>query len=360
MVASAHVDTFAADNLPSRDLWPELHLDQAEFQYPARVNCAVEFLDRQIEAGRGDSTCLFGPDRRVSYRELEAEVNRIANVLVDRFGLQPGNRVLLRSANSIVFVACYLAVMKAGGIVVATMPLLRATEIAFPLNKARISIALCDAELAEEMEAARPLAPDLEHLVYWNTACAGSLDTLAAAASAVFAPCPTAADDVCLIAFTSGTTGEPKGTMHFHRDMLAICDGYARHIVRASGTDVFICTAPLAFHVRARGRALSHARRRRGHFGAARDAGRTRGGDCPVPRHDLLHRADGVPQDAGDRARPLVAEALHLRRGGPVAHHLRGLARQDRTAADRRDRRHRNAAYLHQRERGRSAARCHR
>ena len=247
MVASAHVDTFAADNLPSRDLWPELHLDQAEFQYPARVNCAVEFLDRQIEAGRGDSTCLFGPDRRVSYRELEAEVNRIANVLVDRFGLQPGNRVLLRSANSIVFVACYLAVMKAGGIVVATMPLLRATEIAFPLNKARISIALCDAELAEEMEAARPLAPDLEHLVYWNTACAGSLDTLAAAASAVFAPCPTAADDVCLIAFTSGTTGEPKGTMHFHRDMLAICDGYARHIVRASGTDVFICTAPLAF-----------------------------------------------------------------------------------------------------------------
>lgn len=247
MIASAHVDTFAAENLPLRELWPKLLLDRPEFRYPERLNCAVEFLDRRVEAGCGEDTCLIAPPRRVTYRALQIEVNRIANVLVERFGLQPGNRVLLRSANSIEMVACYLAVIKAGGIVVATMPLLRAAEIAFPLNKARISIALCDAELAAEMELARPLAHSLEHVVYWNADHAGSLGRLASAASADFAPVATAFDDVCLIAFTSGTTGEPKGTVHFHRDMLAICDGYARHVVRAVATDTFICTAPLAF-----------------------------------------------------------------------------------------------------------------
>jgi len=247
MAYTAHVDTFTRDNLPPPDQWPSFQFTRPELQYPERLNCAVAFLDRWVDEGRGDEPCLISPAETLTYRGLQERVNRICNVLVRRFGLVPGNRVLLRSANNPMMVAAHLAVLKAGGVVVATMPLLRAKEIAYPLNKARIGIALCDHRLAEEMERARTLAPDLRHLAYWGSGAADGLEALMAEASPEFDAVDTAADDVCLIAFTSGTTGEPKGTMHFHRDMLAICDAYSRNVLRPEPADRFIGSPPLAF-----------------------------------------------------------------------------------------------------------------
>jgi 2-aminobenzoate-CoA ligase len=247
MSYTAHVDTFARDNLPPRDQWPIFLFARPELQYPERLNCVTHFLDRWIEEGRGDAPCLIGPMETLTYKQLHERVNRIANVLVEKLGLVPGGRVLLRSANNPMLVAAYLAVLKAGGVAVATMPLLRAREIAYPLTKARVSIALCDHRLSEEMEKARPLAPELKHVVYWGDGGPGGLEPLIAAASPEFEAVETAADDVCLIAFTSGTTGEPKGTMHFHRDLLAICDSYARNVLRADASDRFIGSPPIAF-----------------------------------------------------------------------------------------------------------------
>ena len=245
--ASAHIDTFARDHLPPRDLWPEFIFKRPELQYPERLNCVTQFLDRWVELGHGDDPCILSPDVSYSYCELQQLVNRIANVLVDKLGLVTGGRVLLRSANNPMMVATYLAVLKAGGIVVATMPLLRAKELGYPIQKAEVALALCDGRLGDELEKAKSIAPNLKRIVYWGTGAPGSLEALISDASPQFTPVDTAADDVCLIAFTSGTTGEPKGTMHFHRDMLAVCDGYARNVLRARREDRFIGSAPLAF-----------------------------------------------------------------------------------------------------------------
>ena len=245
--ASAHVDTFAHDNLPPRDQWPELIFTRPELQYPARINCVAHFLDRWVAQGRGDAPCIGSPTVNYTYRELQALVNRIANVLVKDLGLVTGGRVLLRSANNPMMVATYLAVLKAGGVVVATMPLLRAKELAYPIRKAKISIALCDGKLRDEMEKARAQTDELKHVLYWGADGPDALDALIAKASPDFAAVDTAADDVCLIAFTSGTTGDPKGTMHVHRDMLAVCDSFAGNILRATPEDRFISSAPLAF-----------------------------------------------------------------------------------------------------------------
>lgn len=242
LAPSAHLDSFARDNLPPREQWPVFRLDRAEFHYPPRLNCAVELLDRNLERGRGDHPAVVTPAETLTYRQLAERVNRIANVLVTRLGFVPGNRVLLRSANNAWMVAAYFAVLKAGGVVVATMPLLRAKELGQMLRKARISHALCDARLAEDLRKAD--APDLRHLVTWGD---GELEGMCAQASPDFHACDTAADDVCLIGFTSGSTGEPKGTMHFHRDMLAICDGYSAQVLRPEPSDVFIGSPPLAF-----------------------------------------------------------------------------------------------------------------
>jgi len=244
---TAHVDTFARDHLPPRELWPEFVFSRPELQYPPRLNCVTHFLDRWVAEGQGDAPCIISPEISYSYRELQALVNRIANVLVNRLGLVTGGRVLLRSANNPMMVATYLAVIKAGGIVVATMPLLRAKELAYPIQKAQISLALCDGKLADEMEKTKAVAPALQQVVYWGSGKADSLETLMADAGSEFAAVDTAADDLCLIAFTSGTTGDPKGTMHFHRDMLAVCDGYAHNVLRAKPSDRFIGSAPLAF-----------------------------------------------------------------------------------------------------------------
>jgi 2-aminobenzoate-CoA ligase len=245
---TAHLDTFARDNLPPRAQWPDFLFELPELKYPDRMNCVAELLDRWIAAGWGDRPCLISPAETLTYAQLGERVNRIANVLTRSLGLMPGHRVLLRGPNNPMMVAAYLAVVKAGAIVVATMPLLRAKEIAYPTAKAKIRLALCDHRLAEEMEKARSLAPELERVVYWGSGASDALETLMATPGyETFVPCDTASDDVCLIAFTSGTTGEPKGTMHFHRDMLATCDSYGRYVLRAEASDRFIGSPPLAF-----------------------------------------------------------------------------------------------------------------
>jgi len=245
---TAHLDTFARDNLPPRAQWPDFRFELPELKYPDRMNCVAELLDRWIAAGCGDRPCLISPAETLTYAQLGERVNRIANVLTRSLGLMPGHRVLLRGPNNPMMVAAYLAVVKAGGIVVATMPLLRAKEIAYPIAKAKIRLALCDHRLAEEMEKARSLAPELGRVVYWGSGAPEALETLMATPGyETFVPCDTASEDVCLIAFTSGTTGEPKGTMHFHRDILATCDSYGRYVLRAQASDRFIGSPPLAF-----------------------------------------------------------------------------------------------------------------
>jgi 2-aminobenzoate-CoA ligase len=244
---TAHIDTFARDNMPPPEQLPDFLFTRPEFQYPARINCVVPFLDRWVEEGHGDAPCMFGLTDSYTYRELQALVNKICNVLVGKLGLVPGGRVMLRSANNPMMVATYLAVIKAGGVCVATMPLLRAKELAYPIQKAKIALALCDGKLSDEMEKAKADAPELQRIVYWGTGKPDSLEALIADASPDFTAVDTASDDICLIAFTSGTTGEPKGTMHFHRDMLAVCDGFACNVLRAEQSDRFIGSAPLAF-----------------------------------------------------------------------------------------------------------------
>jgi 2-aminobenzoate-CoA ligase len=247
MIRSAHVDGFARDNLPPEAQWPDFVFSRPELQYPERFNCVTELVDRWVAAGRGGEPCLLSMVENLSYAELAERVNRIANVLTQNLGMVPGDRVLLRAPNNPMMVAAYLAVIKAGGVVVATMPLLRAKEIGYPLAKAKIRFALCDARLAEEMEKAKAAAPVLERVVYWGRG-SDTLDTMMRKPGyETFTACDTASDDVCLIGFTSGTTGEPKGTMHFHRDLLATCDTYGRHVLRPTASDRFIGSPPIAF-----------------------------------------------------------------------------------------------------------------
>ncbi|GIW30603.1 MAG: 2-aminobenzoate-CoA ligase [Meiothermus sp.] len=241
---SAHIDTFARDHLPPRSEWPELVFSLPELQYPERLNCASELLDR-MAARHPERLCLQGAGLRWSYAELLEQANRIAHVLTQDMGLVPGNRVLLRAPNHPMLVAAWFAVMKAGGIAVTTMPLLRAKELTEVVNKAQVSHALCDGRLREELEHARPNCPTLQQVVYWGEG--GSLEARMAHKPTHFANVETASDDTCLIAFTSGTTGQPKGCMHFHRDVLAICDTFGKYILRATPDDVFIGSPPLAF-----------------------------------------------------------------------------------------------------------------
>ncbi len=246
MIPSKYKDTFARDNLPPQDQWPEFLFTLPELQYPDRLNCVTEFVDKWVTSGQGERIAIISPDETLTYAQLAERINRIANVLTKDLGMVPGNRVLLRSANNPTMIAAYLAVMKAGGVTIATMPLLRAKELSYTVKKAKVAHALCDMRLADEMRKTQEACPDLKHVVYWGGE--GELEKLMAKPGyESFTACDTAIDDVCLIAFTSGTTGEPKGTMHFHRDMLAPCDSYGKYVLQASPDDRFIGSAPLAF-----------------------------------------------------------------------------------------------------------------
>jgi 2-aminobenzoate-CoA ligase len=248
MIASAHVDTFTRENLPPPESWPELIFDLPELQFPDRLNCASELLDAWVARGQGERLCLQGSDgSRWIYAELQAQANRIAHVLVAEMGVVPGNRVLLRGANTPEMVACWFAVQKVGAVAVATMPLLRAKELTQAIQKAQVSHALCDTRLAEELATAQAQCPSLHSVVHFHSEAPDGLEARAARHSSQFDNVDTAADDCCLIAFTSGTTGAPKGTMHFHRDVLAICRCWPTHVLKPQADDVFIGSPPLAF-----------------------------------------------------------------------------------------------------------------
>ncbi|MCU0647146.1 MAG: AMP-binding protein [Gemmatimonadaceae bacterium] len=246
MFPSAHVDPFTRDRLPPLADWPTLLLDRPEHQYPAQLNCVSELLDARRTPEWGARPCFIGANTTWSYAETAAMVDRIAHVLVDRLGLVPGQRVLLRAPNSPMLAATYLAIMKAGGVVVATMPLLRAAELRPVVAKAQVHLALCDPRLVDALTDIRDEDSALQRIVTFGDAD-GELESYLPSAPEHFTACPTASDDVCLLGFTSGTTGTPKATMHFHRDVLAIARAYGAHVLRAHADDRFIGSPPLAF-----------------------------------------------------------------------------------------------------------------
>ena len=244
---TGHVDTFTRDNLPPRDHWPELLLDS--FDYPEYLNAAVELTDRIVEQGLGDNTALIGNGRRRTYKELSDWTNRLAHALTEDYGVQPGNRVLIRSANNPAMVACWLAATKAGAVVVNTMPMLRAGELSKIVDKAEITIALCDTRLMDEVVACAKDSAFLAKVVGFDGTANhdAELDRVALHKSVRYEAVRTGRDDVALLGFTSGTTGEAKATMHFHRDLLIIADGYAKEVLGVTPDDVFVGSPPLAF-----------------------------------------------------------------------------------------------------------------
>ena len=244
---SAHMDTFARDSLPPAEEWPDFLPGPAD--YPERLNAAVELSDRMVQAGFGDHVALIGHGRRRTYKELTDWTNRLARALRDDFGVKPGNRVLIRSANNPAMVGCWLAATKAGAVVVNTMPMLRAGEIARIVEKAHVRLALCDTRMMDELVACSKASRFLEQVVGFDGTANhdAELDRIALTKPVRFDAVATGRDDVALLAFTSGTTGEPKATMHFHRDLLAIADGYAKEVLGVTPDDVFVGSPPLAF-----------------------------------------------------------------------------------------------------------------
>jgi len=246
---SGHVDDFARRNLPPFEQWPELRLERPEFQYPEYLNVGVELTDRMVEKGFGDHTALIGNGRQRTYKELADWSNRLAHALVENYGVKPGNRVLIRSGNNPALVAAWLAATKAGAVVVNTMPMLRAGELTKIVDKAEIALALTDSRIADELVACAKTSRFLKQVVNFDGTSNhdAELDRIALNKPVRFDAVKTGRDDVALLGFTSGTTGEPKATMHFHRDLLIVADGYAKEVLKVTPDDVFVGSPPLAF-----------------------------------------------------------------------------------------------------------------
>ena len=260
LAPSSHTDNFARDRLPPMAQWPEFLFDALEVQYPEQINCAVELVDRHVREGRGDRIAVHGVRDFVTgrdqfswtYAQLQDKSHRIAQVLTQDMGLVSGNRILLRGGNSPMMAACLLGALFAGLVVVPTMPLLRAGELAQIIDKAQVSAALCDSLLVDELQhcmtpSHAAYQAGLIQMLQFRSDDLNGLEQRMQKVSGVYSPHPTSRDDVCLIAFTSGTTGKPKGTMHFHRDVLAMCDLFPRHILNMQGNDVVCGTPPIAF-----------------------------------------------------------------------------------------------------------------
>ena len=243
---SAHMDTFAADHLPPRDRWPDFVFARPEFQYPRELNCATQLLDRHVQGGIGEGRAVLSPTEIWTYAQLQAKANRIARVLAEDLGIVPGNRVLLRGFNNPMMAACWFAVMKVGAIAVATMPLYKETELRYMIEKAQIRHALCDERLLADLQSATAGKSDFTTVAF-TTATADGLEGRMAGKDATFENVRTAAEDVAMIAFTSGTTGKAKATMHFHRDVMAACDAFPLSVLKASPNDLFAGSPPLAF-----------------------------------------------------------------------------------------------------------------
>jgi len=240
---SAHLDTFCRDRLPPQEQWPEFRFDLPELSYPERLNCAVELLDVTAARDGADRPCLISPTETWSYGETVRRTNQLARVLTEDFGLQPGNRVMLRGPNSPWLAAAWLAVIKAGGVAVTTMALLRPREIATIAGLTEPSLVLCDHRFTADLAAG---VPELTALIYGGEG-PDDLTARCAAKDGTFIPVDTAADDVAMLASTSGTTGQPKVAMHFHRDVLATADSFSRYLIKPHRDDVFTGTPPLGF-----------------------------------------------------------------------------------------------------------------
>ncbi|WP_265516054.1 AMP-binding protein [Nitratireductor luteus] len=244
---SAHVDTFTRDNLPPPDQWPDFLLEG--FDYPEYLNAGVELTDRMVEKGFGDHVALIGNGRQRTYKELADWTSRLAHALVEDYGVKPGHRILIRSANNPAMVACWLAATKAGAVVVNTMPMLRAGELGKIVDKAEVALALCDTRIKDELVACAKGSRYLKQVVGFDGTANfdAELDRIALNKPVRFDAVKTGRDDVALLGFTSGTTGVPKATMHFHRDLLIIADGYAKEVLQVTPDDVFVGSPPLAF-----------------------------------------------------------------------------------------------------------------
>ena len=244
---TAHTDSFTRDKLPPFAEWPDINLDG--FDYPEYLNAGVELTDKMVEQGFGDNTALIGNGRQRTYKELADWTNRIAHALAEDYGVKPGNRILIRSANNPAMVACWLAATKAGAVVVNTMPMLRAGELGQIVDKAEIEFALCDTRLMDELVACAKDSKFLKKVIGFDGTANhdAELDRIALTKSVKFEAVKTGRDDVALLGFTSGTTGSPKATMHFHRDLLIIADGYAKEVLNVTPDDVFVGSPPLAF-----------------------------------------------------------------------------------------------------------------
>ncbi len=237
MHPSGHQDSFTRDNLPPTEMMPQFLFELPALKYPAQLNCTEQLLDRHIVSGGGDLPAIHTMEDTWSYARLHGNVNKIAHVLVQHMGVVPGNRVLMRFPNSPLFAACLLAVMKCGAVAVPTMPLLREKELSGIIAKAEISHALCDDRLMEALEDI-----PLQHVL-----SSKDIERLMAGFSEDFTPAPTASDDVALIGFTSGTSGDPKGVLHYHRDVMSMCHTFCAEVLKPKSDDVFIGSPPLAF-----------------------------------------------------------------------------------------------------------------